>query len=322
MAMVRGTKDKPIINLLSLTDLHRKLPQFCSYMASNPHIILDPTTPWDKLTIDGRPFTDQLLLHAIQELRPHLPNLFLVISTMFAGCEKGWVQFSPEFHVGGTFDRLTPAQRAMLVIPSTNDRNEGTLGSYHVHARYHPNRTARSFSNQTRWERSNTEAFIKKICDGAVQTYVMREVRKDGASGARAEFRRALVALHREKAANGLKRREKAAKKKQALAFRLATTKLEFDIATINTMSSPRLKDQLQVYKDVIKDPIVVKTLWKDMKTVAAALLILKQPVLDYFSASRDVLLPAPTTNDPQDMVIDEFGYSRTDDEEWEDVIE
>jgi hypothetical protein len=36
MAMVRGMKDDPV-NLLSLTDLHRKLPVFCSHIASNPY---------------------------------------------------------------------------------------------------------------------------------------------------------------------------------------------------------------------------------------------------------------------------------------------
>jgi hypothetical protein len=33
-------------------------------------------------------------------------------------------------------------------------------------------------------------------------------------------------------------------------------------------MTSVRLKDQLQVYQDVIKDPVLVKKLWKDMSRV------------------------------------------------------
>ncbi|KAJ7482660.1 hypothetical protein FB451DRAFT_1393980 [Mycena latifolia] len=148
MAIVSGTKEKPV-NLLSLTDLHRKLPVFCKHIADNSHILLDPTTPLDQLTIDGRPFDDDLLLATIRQPRPDLPNIFLLISAMFSGCAKGRIQFTPEFHVGGTFDRFTPEQRAILFIPSTNDCNEGTLGSYRGHMRYHPNSTAHSFSNQT-----------------------------------------------------------------------------------------------------------------------------------------------------------------------------
>lgn len=135
--------------------------------------------------------------------------------------------------------------------------------------KYHPNSTAHSFSNQTRVENNNTEAFIKKCCDDAVETFVMREVRKDGSSGRRAKFRRAWAALQREKAEKGLRKRQAAAAKKDKKAGRLAATILEFDIEKINTMSSPVLKDQLAVYRDVLKDKVLTKKLWKEMKTVA-----------------------------------------------------
>lgn len=268
MALVRGTTGNPV-NLLSLTDLHRRLPKFCANLAANPWKLLDPKTPWDERTIDGQPFRDEFLLYRIQELRPDLLNLFLIISTLFSAAEEGWIRFTPEFHVGGTFDRLTPAQRAVLMIPATNDRNEGMLGSYRNHMKYHPNSTAHSFSNQTRVEHNNTEEFIKKCCDDAVQKFVMREVRKDGSSGRRAKFRRAWAAIQREKAEKGLRRRQAAAAKKQKKAVQLAATTLEFDIHKINTMSSPVLKDQLAVYRDVLKDEVLMKTLWKDMKAVA-----------------------------------------------------
>ncbi|KAJ7473578.1 hypothetical protein B0H11DRAFT_2236415 [Mycena galericulata] len=266
MAMVRGTKEKPI-NLVSLTDLHRRLPLFCSHVAANPHILFDPNTPLDVLTIDGRPFRDQLLIRCIRQLRPELPNLLLITSNLFTGCAKGWIQFTPEFHVGGTFDSLTPEQRAILWIPTTNDCNEGMLGSYRVHMRYHPNSTAHSFSNQTRTERNNTEAFIKKFCDAAVEKFVMREVRKDGAGGSRAKFRKAFAALQKEKAANALKRRQKTAERKRAAAVHLAQLELEFDVNKIRALTSDRLKDQLRIYRDVLKDEILRKKLWKEMGT-------------------------------------------------------
>ncbi|KAJ7089914.1 hypothetical protein C8R44DRAFT_892101 [Mycena epipterygia] len=148
---------------------------------------------------------------------------------MFSGCVKGWTQFTPEFHVGGTFDALTPEQRAILFIPMTNDCNEGMLGSYRVHMRYHLNSTAWSFSHQTRAERNNTEAFIKKCCGDAVK-FVMREVRKDGANGAKAKFRKAFGALQKEKAENALKRRKKTAERKKFATQRLAETTLGLDI--------------------------------------------------------------------------------------------
>ena len=268
MATVRGTKDHPI-NLLSLTSIHRKLPEFCAHVAAYPYILLDPTTPLATLTIDGKPFRNEFLITMISELRPRLPNLFLVISTMFSGCETGWIRFTPEFCIGGTFDLLTSWQRASLFIPSTNCHNEGKLGSHTSHIRYRPNSTSESYSNRTRLEHNNTEAFIRKCCDEAVEKYVIREVRKDGKSGRRAKFRREWLALQREKAENGRARREKAAAKKRTKAARLAATQLELDVGKIQAMSSRLLKDQLAVYRDVLKDSVVSKMLWKNMTTVA-----------------------------------------------------
>ncbi|KAJ7125932.1 hypothetical protein C8R44DRAFT_874342 [Mycena epipterygia] len=270
------------------------------------------------LTIDGRPFLDDLLLPSIRQLIRELPNVFLVISNMFSGSETGWIQFTPEFQVGGTFDCLTPKQRAILFIPSTNDANEGMLGSYRVHMRYHSNSTAHSFSNQTRTERNNTEAFIKKFCDDAVLKWVMREVRKDGASGTRARFRKAWANLQREKAQKALKRRSKTASRKKATELRLAATNLEFDIAKIESMSSPLLKDQLHVYRYILKDDILLKKLWKEMGTVAVRCnLVLEARERELARrALIDPLPQEPLACIEQPAIVDEYGYSLGDDEE------
>ncbi|KAJ7323951.1 hypothetical protein DFH08DRAFT_711666 [Mycena albidolilacea] len=262
MAAVCGTKDKSI-NLVSLMPLHRKLPDFCAHIAEDPKILLDPKTPLDKLTIDAQPFRDEFLVESIQQLCSELPNLELVISKMFSGAEEGWLQFTPEFHPGGTFDSLTPEQLAILHIPSTNDCSEGMLGTFHVHMCYHPNSTAHSFTNQTRTEWNNTEAFVKKHCDKAVEKYVMREVRKD------AKFWRQWLAKQQENAERGRARLLKAALQKKSAADRLAATILEFDIHKIQDMSSRDLKAQLHVYRDLLKDGVLGKILWKNMATVA-----------------------------------------------------
>ncbi|KAJ6547032.1 hypothetical protein B0H19DRAFT_990256, partial [Mycena capillaripes] len=270
MDMVRGKKGTPV-NMLSPTivDLHRRLPSFCANLAANPWKVLDPNTPLSELTIDGKAFPDNLLLDSIQQLRSDLPNLFLVISTIFAGADGGWIRFTPEFHIGGTFDRLTPAQHASMLIPATNDPNEGMLGTRRNDSKHRPNSTAESFSNQMRTRHNNTEAFIKKLCDTTVEKFVMREVRKDGASGRRANFRRLWVALQREKAEKAARRRDTAAAKKKTKNDRLAATQIELNVAKIQQMTSVILKDQLAVYRDVLKDPILVNLRWKDMTTVA-----------------------------------------------------
>ncbi|KAJ7167103.1 hypothetical protein C8R46DRAFT_1219483 [Mycena filopes] len=332
MVIVRKPTDRgEPVNLISLTPLHRRLPAFCSHIASNPRILLDPNTPLEQITIDGKPFLDELLIRSIREIAGDLPNLWTVVSAMFSGCATGWIRFTPESHVGGTFDKLTPEQLAILHIPANSDCNEGSLGTFRVHMRYHPNSTALSFSNQTRTERNNTEAFIRKHCGEAMKTYVMREVRKDGKKQLRAKFRKAYAGLQREKAEKALARRAKTASKKLAKATHLAGVVLELDEAKIRGLSSVKLKDQLQIYRDILKDAILLKKLWKDMAKVdIRRTLVLEARARELARrqanppvTSRNTDLDSDKTSVPEtEIVTDEFGFSAHDDEEWEDVEE
>ncbi|KAJ6462958.1 hypothetical protein C8R45DRAFT_1177843, partial [Mycena sanguinolenta] len=268
MALVHGKKDKPV-NLLSLTDLHRKLPVFCNFIADHPEILLDPSTPPDKLTIDGLPFRDDLLIPSIMLLRSELPDLPAMISAMFRDAAEGWVHFTPEFHVGGTFDQLTDEERARIHIPADNDHNEGMLGSYRVHMRYHPNATPNSFSNQTRAERNNTEMFVEKHGNSAeLARFVMCEVRREGASGCAAKFRREFLALQREKARKALRRRLESAEKKKLAHERLMAIQVELNTDEIRKMTSPQLKAQLEAYRAQLQDQVLLEKKWKDMTTV------------------------------------------------------
>lgn len=97
----------------------------------------------------------------------------------------------------------------------------------------------------------------------------MQEVRKDGKSGKRAQFRRQWLAKQREKAERGRARLLKAALRKKSAADRLAATVLELDVRKIQDMSSRDLKAQLHVYRDSLKDAVLGKVLWKDMQLVA-----------------------------------------------------
>ncbi|KAJ7210299.1 hypothetical protein C8J57DRAFT_1608136 [Mycena rebaudengoi] len=149
----------------------------------------------------------------------------------------------------------------------------------------------------------------------------MREVRKDGASGMRAKFRKAWVDLQRKKAESARKRRDDTAAKKKAKDLRLAATPLVLDLETINVLSSAKLKEQLHIYKDVLKDEVLAQIRWKDMSTVA----VRRQRV----GEARDRELGrrvceysiVETSNEESEpVIIDEFGFSRGDEAEWEDI--
>ena len=78
-----------VVNLLdpSIIALHRRLPEFCSYIAANPRLLLD--THWQagvdldgtfsNITLDGKPWMDEMLVMSIQILASELPDLELMI---------------------------------------------------------------------------------------------------------------------------------------------------------------------------------------------------------------------------------------------------
>ncbi|KAJ6478921.1 hypothetical protein C8R45DRAFT_1216323 [Mycena sanguinolenta] len=249
-------------NLLDLVDLHRKIPQFCESIAANPSLLLDrnSSASMAQLTLDGAAFHDVNVHLAALTLAPDLPDLPKMVTAMFSGAAETWIRFTPEFAVGGPIDCIPRQIRPKLYLTSTNDHNEGGLGSFRVHIRYHPNSTAGSFSAIERYHRNNTEAFAKKYLTAEELLYVMREVRAEDASGAQAAFRKAVVQELERKAEEHRAKVREAAAKQEKRESDLRAVGIITDRAVINKMKVVDLKKQYDVYKLIVKDPVIIKT--------------------------------------------------------------
>lgn len=250
-------KNGMLPNLLDLVDLHRKIPRFCESVAANPSLLLDPST---QLTLDGEPFHDRNVHLAALVLAPDLPDLERMISAMFSGAAETWIRFTPEFAVGGPIDLIPAEIRPKLYIPSTNDHNEGGLGSFRVHIRYHPHSTPHSFSALERYHRNNTEAFAKKYLTAEDLLYVMREVRIEDASGSHAAFRKAVVEELERKAEEHRTKVAETKAKKTKKETALHAVGVEKDKEVLHRMTVVQLKEQFDIYKLLIRDPIILKT--------------------------------------------------------------
>ncbi|KAK7045215.1 hypothetical protein R3P38DRAFT_2442367, partial [Favolaschia claudopus] len=197
---------------------------------------------------------------AAQALASELPDLSRMITAMFNGSGETWIRFTPEFVVGGTIDMIPPEIRPFLYVTSTNDHNEGPLGSLRVHVRFHPNSNPESFSALERYWRNDTEAFAAKYITAEDLLFVMREVRVEDASGAHAAFRKALVEELEHKAKLQREKVRIAAEKQQERESRLRATGVERDRAKLRAMTVPQLKAQYDVYKLIVRDEIIRKT--------------------------------------------------------------
>lgn len=182
--------------------------------------------------------------------------------------------------IGGTFDSLTPEQRQSLFIPATNDANEGALGSWRVHLRYNPNSTAATFSAKARIERNDTENFILTQMVEEDHHHVMHIVRKKDKDRSVARFRRNLMETKRKRALVQRKKREENARKRAEQQLRLLQTPVITDKDKLLQLNAKELKAQLDVYRKILKDPVLtskdfrvgnVKTKAKLQEAVLAA---------------------------------------------------
>jgi hypothetical protein len=251
-------------NLLDsrIVDLNRHVSDFCRSIADDPSLLLDPAAVHSSahLTLDNEPLHDINILLAAQTLAPDLPDLSRMISAMFSGAADTWVRFTPEFAEGGPIDLIPAEIRSKLYIPSTNDHNEGGLGSWRVHIRYHPNSTPQSFSAMERYRRNDTEAFAAKYITPEDLLHIMRQIRLEEGNGERTAFRKAVVEELEKKAQVYRQKLKVAAKKKKARDAVLHDVGVERSRTVINKMTVCQLKEQYNVYKFVVKDATILKT--------------------------------------------------------------
>ncbi|KAJ7469144.1 hypothetical protein FB451DRAFT_1039011, partial [Mycena latifolia] len=92
-------------------------------------------------------------------------------------------------------------------MPSTNDANEGALGSYRVAVRGRPSLSLHQYNSLAMYRRNDTQAFMDAILTQEDHAYIMREARKVDASGREAlrrqeivDFRIKIAEMHKEKA--------------------------------------------------------------------------------------------------------------------------
>ncbi|KAF7331773.1 hypothetical protein MKEN_00057200 [Mycena kentingensis (nom. inval.)] len=319
LGMVRGRPGQPV-NLIDLTDLHRRIPAFCRHIADHPYILLDPSTPLDQLTLDGRPMRDHLLIPTVQMLRAELPHIFSVISTIFAGAAEGWVHFNPEFREGGTFDQLTEWQHEIVYLLSANDPSEGVLGETKIDIRENPNGSIETFSSKKRVKKNNTEAFARKCCNGDVQGFVRKEARKGGKSGRKREFYAKWGKVQHQKSVAGVQKRQTAAARKAALNAKYAAIKLELSLVAIEKMTGAELTAQLHCYRDVLGDEVLLAKRWKDddMRLVLLQKVLVKECRLREI-ARRDADPSRAAKFDGTGASSGAESSAQDDDDDWDD---
>ncbi|KAH6913420.1 hypothetical protein BKA70DRAFT_1033166, partial [Coprinopsis sp. MPI-PUGE-AT-0042] len=138
---------------------------------------------------------------AVRGLRPQLPALNEALVAFLGGAKTTFTRFIREFHEGGDIDRLPIEKLETMFFASTNNINEGALGTLRIAKRLKPNETLHMYNAEFMWKQNETEAFRKRKLNSADDgTWVRKAARARDEAGLPRQDRERQVAAAQAKA--------------------------------------------------------------------------------------------------------------------------
>jgi hypothetical protein len=165
-------------------------------------------------------------------------------------------RFSDEFKKGTGIDELMEAERNELYFSSSNDANEGGLGSWRRGQVRRPAETLHKFNATFKATQNETESFIsKKLTEDTDNVYLMQTARQIDAN--RWHKKRKIAQIEADEArAMGNRQKEvrREEKRDNRVAVLLETSKsLVLDDDEIDKLTNDELNRQLDYHRDAEK---------------------------------------------------------------------
>ncbi|KIJ31792.1 hypothetical protein M422DRAFT_266547 [Sphaerobolus stellatus SS14] len=158
MRIIRGEGSEEL-NVLEMGPTHQKSQALC--LASD--------AKFEAATMNGRPWVRPEVMYAIWRLAPALPHLEELTIGFFAGALVTWRRFTTEYAPDDPISKISPDLRALAWMPTTNDVNEGALGSRRVIKRSIPKATELTLNAQQRYQWNKTGRFIRTLTHAKLQ---------------------------------------------------------------------------------------------------------------------------------------------------------
>ncbi|KAF8800549.1 hypothetical protein BYT27DRAFT_7245559 [Phlegmacium glaucopus] len=230
---MRAIQKDASLNALNLGPLHKKIESFLVRIIEDPTFLVGEHVSHTVGTFDGTPWHSQEVIDKINKLAPDFPHLKPALVAFCTGALVTWKHFTSEFAPGGLIDEATQEERELAWMPSTNDINEGALGSFHVLMRRQPQLTLLQYNAQTMFFWNNTGAF-------------MNEIERDTSEKEHLED---IVQHTEEKIAKKVAAKTKRTKRAVQVADRISKVALIFKEDEIDKLKGEKLKDHFQAFK-------------------------------------------------------------------------
>jgi len=246
-------------NILTLRKFFEKKALFLQSIIDEPSLWTGDQISHQTGSLDGREWDEWSLrvLAAIKALKGQLPDLDNAVTAFVQGARETFVErFSDEFKEGGGIDKLTERELTTLYFSSTNDANEGGLGSWRRGQARRPAETLLKFNASFMATRNETESFIShKLTEEEDHIYLMRTARKRDASGHQKALKVAQIQADEEKITQNRKKEAEREERRENKATALMETvkKLVLTAAEIEGLKNDELNLQLDCHREIEK---------------------------------------------------------------------
>ncbi|KAH7917274.1 hypothetical protein BV22DRAFT_1135542 [Leucogyrophana mollusca] len=284
MVCAPGTDD---LNILNLGSLPEDLKCHIATVITSPSLLLsgEPQS-YLSATFDKQPWDDPLAVQTVIEMYKvgKLPHLENVLIAFLKGAHETWQRFTEEFAAGGLIATSSAEECELAAMPTTNDANEGMLGTLRRSSREKPSLTVGHFSDQAAFFRNDTQEFMDDIFIDEDHAHLRKEARMVDASGIERQRRDALIE-HGKKVAKETRQKAEDRRTSQAkIDAHFSQLNIITDRTTINKMLVEALKDQLELHRRLdVEKTIPLKSHLKTKKERLHVLLL----VIDRYEARK-----------------------------------
>ena len=145
-----------------------------------------PSATYKTATMDGTPFTRPEAVYAIQRISSDTvtyPHIRRLLASFLNGAMETWIHFLQEFASGGKIDGATATQRRSAFMKTTNDDNEGALGTVRTSLRHAPCMSLSHFNSRLMYKKNNTSSYITKSLGPEEQKRLRKKARENDCRG-------------------------------------------------------------------------------------------------------------------------------------------
>jgi hypothetical protein len=183
MRRVRGSGERRM-NALDAGPLHDQVKAHIANLIDTPELLLANDCSYTLGSLDGQVWERPEAIYAIHCIKDSLPHLNDCLVAFLRGTLETWNRFTSEFADGGVIAELSRDEKDSLWIDTTNDVNEGALGTTRQSFHRAPNISLPKINSRMMYRKNDTNSFIRHVFNTpADQAFLRSQARKQDASG-------------------------------------------------------------------------------------------------------------------------------------------